>query len=87
MYPGEIAEIASSDKQYEQPMHPYAEALFSDIRTPDPVAESRRKRIHLEGDVPNPAEVSPTGCRFRTRCPYAASECTQLRHELLEPRP
>jgi oligopeptide transport system ATP-binding protein len=66
MYLGRIVELAPADELYENPLHPYTEALLSAVPTPDPGA--RRKRIRLEGEIPN-AIHPPSGCHFHPRCP------------------
>ncbi len=66
MYLGEIVETAGTDDLFQDPHHPYAQALLSSIPVPDPTVE--RERIPLEGDVPTPIDP-PTGCRFHPRCP------------------
>jgi peptide/nickel transport system ATP-binding protein len=74
MYVGKLVEYAKNEDLFFAPQHPYTEALLSSVRRPDPL--SKRERIVLEGDVPDPANP-PTGCYFHPRCRYAQDICEQ----------
>jgi oligopeptide/dipeptide ABC transporter ATP-binding protein len=81
MYLGRIVETTDSGELYENPLHPYTQALLSAIPIPDPVAEKTRSRIVLKGEVPSPVNPPP-GCHFHPRCHMAIDECRRERPEL-----
>ena len=74
MYLGKIVELGPVDEVYDNPQHPYTQALLSAVPVPDPAVEENRQRIIISGDLPNPANP-PTGCNFNTRCPVAFNLC------------
>lgn len=85
MYLGTMVELTSSKELYQNPLHPYTQALLAAIPIPDPDIEQQRdaNKVHLEGDVPSPINPAP-GCRFRGRCKYAKPICSEQMPELIE---
>ena len=86
MYLGRVVETADSERLFNDPQHPYTEALLSAVPVPDPALEKRRKRILLTGDVPSPLKP-PSGCRFHPRCRYMKDSCRANDQALLEAKP
>lgn len=84
MYLGRLVELADSESLYEEPLHPYSQALLSAVPIPDP--EFVREQFILKGDIPSPSNP-PTGCTFHTRCPQAMAHCKQLVPKLTEVKP
>jgi len=85
MYLGRIAELSPRDALYDNPLHPYAQALLSAVNEPDPNL-ARRQRIVLQGDVPSPANP-PKGCNFCTRCPKVMDICRAEKPALTQVEP
>ena len=85
MYLGKIMELANTDEIFDDPLHPYTQALISAVPVPDPDIEETRERIILKGEIPSPASP-PEGCVFRTRCPVAMEVCAQRTPEYREIR-
>ena len=76
MYLGNLVEVTTSNQLYENPLHPYTQALLSAIPIADPETARKRERIKLQGELPSPMDV-PEGCHFAPRCPYATQRCKE----------
>ena len=83
MYLGRMVELADAAEIYDHPLHPYSQSLMSAVPVPDPKVARANKRIMLTGDIPSPLNA-PSGCPFRTRCPYAKEQCAESMPEFKE---
>ena len=83
MYLGKMVELSSAEEIYDHPLHPYTKSLISAVPIPDPKIARANKRIPLQGDIPSPLHA-PSGCPFRTRCPYATEACSESMPEFKE---
>ena len=83
MYLGKMVELADADEIYGHPLHPYSKSLISAVPVPDPRTARANQRIALKGDIPSPLNA-PSGCPFRTRCPYATDACAESMPEFKE---
>ncbi len=86
MYLGRVVELADCDELFDNPLHPYTQALLAAVPVPDPNVEAERSFQPVKGEVPSPINP-PSGCVFHPRCPIAVERCKQIRPEFRELRP
>jgi peptide/nickel transport system ATP-binding protein len=86
LYSGRLVELANRDELYEQPLHPYTEALLSAVPVPHPRTQRARKRIIYRGEIPDPGRW-PAGCHFHGRCPLATERCSLQAPPLVDRTP
>jgi oligopeptide transport system ATP-binding protein len=86
MYLGRVVELAACDELFDNPLHPYTQALLAAVPVPDPGVEATRHFRPVQGEVPSPINP-PSGCVFHPRCPVAVESCKQVRPDLREVRP
>jgi len=86
MYLGRVVELAACDELFDNPLHPYTQALLAAVPVPDPSVEATRHFRPVQGEVPSPINP-PSGCVFHPRCPIAVENCKQVRPELREALP
>ena len=83
MYLGQLVEMSEADEIYKNPLHPYTQGLLGSVPIANPKLARQKEKSSIEGDIPSPINP-PSGCRFHTRCPYAAPECSQVKPELVD---
>jgi oligopeptide transport system ATP-binding protein len=83
MYLGVILELASAERIFCNPKHPYTQALLNILPVPNPIEMRKKMKQILRGEISSPINL-PQGCRFHPRCPYARRKCTQVEPELIE---
>jgi oligopeptide/dipeptide ABC transporter ATP-binding protein len=83
MYLGKVVEMGQSEELFSNPLHPYTQVLLSATPVADPRKARLKKRTVIKGELPSPVNL-PSGCRFRTRCPYQVAKCAEMEPSLEE---